>query len=68
MFWASRGGQPGFVHRRSENSSLFLRNILDLDNYSPISVANEEQYEKMVGQFPFHDAELEKVRHEGRRC
>ncbi|KAM3831540.1 LOW QUALITY PROTEIN: exocyst complex component 6B [Vipera latastei] len=37
-----------------------FRNILDLDNYSPISVANEEQYEKMVGQFPFHDAELEK--------
>ncbi|XP_039189846.1 exocyst complex component 6B isoform X3 [Crotalus tigris] len=37
-----------------------FRNILDLDNYSPISVADEEQYEKMVGQFPFHDAELEK--------
>uniref|UniRef100_A0A8C7DXH3 Exocyst complex component n=1 Tax=Naja naja TaxID=35670 RepID=A0A8C7DXH3_NAJNA len=37
-----------------------FRNILDLDNYSPISVADEEQYEKLVGQFPFHDAELEK--------
>ncbi|KAG8134228.1 hypothetical protein E2320_007360, partial [Naja naja] len=36
------------------------QNILDLDNYSPISVADEEQYEKLVGQFPFHDAELEK--------
>ncbi|XP_060538302.1 exocyst complex component 6B isoform X5 [Pantherophis guttatus] len=37
-----------------------FRNILELDNYSPISVADEEQYEKLVGQFPFHDAELEK--------
>lgn len=53
---------------RAAKTVLFLRNILDLDNYSPISVANEEQYEKMVGQFPFHDAELEKVRREGRRC
>ncbi|XP_053258225.1 exocyst complex component 6B isoform X3 [Podarcis raffonei] len=37
-----------------------FRNILDSDNYSPIPVANEEQYQKMVGQFPFHDPELEK--------
>ncbi|XP_058049835.1 exocyst complex component 6B isoform X5 [Ahaetulla prasina] len=37
-----------------------FRNILELDTYSPISVADEEQYEKLVGQFPFHDAELEK--------
>ncbi|XP_062991926.1 exocyst complex component 6B [Elgaria multicarinata webbii] len=37
-----------------------FRNILDSDNYSPIPVANEELYQKMVGQFPFHDAELEK--------
>lgn len=41
---------------------VFHRNILDSDNYSPIPVASEELYQKMVGQFPFHDAELEKVR------
>lgn len=39
----------------------FLRNILDSDNYSPIPVTNEEVYKKIVGQFPFQDAELEKV-------
>ncbi|XP_061439671.1 exocyst complex component 6B isoform X2 [Rhineura floridana] len=37
-----------------------FRNILDSDNYSPIPVANEEMYRKMVRQFPFHDSELEK--------
>ncbi|XP_053111070.1 exocyst complex component 6B isoform X2 [Hemicordylus capensis] len=37
-----------------------FRSILDSDNYSPIPVAHEELYQKMVGQFPFHDAELEK--------
>uniref|UniRef100_A0A8C8VJ29 Exocyst complex component n=1 Tax=Pelusios castaneus TaxID=367368 RepID=A0A8C8VJ29_9SAUR len=37
-----------------------FRNILDSDNYSPIPVANEELYMKIVGQFPFQDTELEK--------
>ncbi|XP_052537806.1 exocyst complex component 6B isoform X4 [Tympanuchus pallidicinctus] len=37
-----------------------FRNILDSDNYSPIPVTNEEIYKKIVGQFPFQDAELEK--------
>uniref|UniRef100_A0A8B9QXM2 Exocyst complex component n=1 Tax=Anas platyrhynchos TaxID=8839 RepID=A0A8B9QXM2_ANAPL len=37
-----------------------FRNILDSDNYSPIPVTNEEMYKKIVGQFPFQDAELEK--------
>nr|XP_056711346.1 exocyst complex component 6B [Euleptes europaea] len=37
-----------------------FRNILDSDNYSPIPVVSEELYQKMVGQFPFHDAALEK--------
>ncbi|XP_063013858.1 exocyst complex component 6B isoform X7 [Melospiza melodia melodia] len=37
-----------------------FRNILDSDNYSPIPVSNEEVYRKIVGQFPFQDAELEK--------
>ncbi|XP_008585952.1 PREDICTED: exocyst complex component 6B-like, partial [Galeopterus variegatus] len=37
-----------------------FRNILDLDNYSPIPVTSEEMYKKVVGQFPFQDIELEK--------
>uniref|UniRef100_A0A8C5JP74 Exocyst complex component n=1 Tax=Junco hyemalis TaxID=40217 RepID=A0A8C5JP74_JUNHY len=37
-----------------------FRNILDSDNYSPIPVSNEDVYRKIVGQFPFQDAELEK--------
>ncbi|XP_032079992.1 exocyst complex component 6B isoform X2 [Thamnophis elegans] len=37
-----------------------FRSILDSDTYSPVSVADQEEYEKLVGQFPFHDAELEK--------
>ncbi|XP_044285453.1 exocyst complex component 6B isoform X1 [Varanus komodoensis] len=37
-----------------------FRNILDSDNYAPIPVASEELHQKIVGQFPFHDAELEK--------
>uniref|UniRef100_A0A674JWP3 Exocyst complex component n=1 Tax=Terrapene triunguis TaxID=2587831 RepID=A0A674JWP3_9SAUR len=37
-----------------------FRNILDSDNYSPIPVANEELYKKIIGQFPFQDPELEK--------
>ncbi|OXB75818.1 UNVERIFIED_CONTAM: hypothetical protein H355_009451 [Colinus virginianus] len=41
-----------------------FRNILDSDNYSPIPVTNEEVYKKIVGQFPFQDAELEKVTYE----
>nr|XP_033809425.1 exocyst complex component 6B isoform X7 [Geotrypetes seraphini] len=37
-----------------------FRNILDSDNYSPIPVADEEVYKKIVGQFPFQDVQLEK--------
>ncbi|XP_069712728.1 exocyst complex component 6B isoform X4 [Phaenicophaeus curvirostris] len=37
-----------------------FRNILDSDNYSPIPVTSEDVYKKVVGQFPFQDAELEK--------
>ncbi|XP_075429380.1 exocyst complex component 6B isoform X2 [Ascaphus truei] len=40
--------------------ALLFRNILDADNYSPIPVADEELYRKIVGQFPFQDSELEK--------
>lgn len=41
---------------------FLYRNILDSDNYSPIPVTSEEMYKKVVGQFPFQDIELEKVR------
>lgn len=41
---------------------FLYRNILDSDNYSPIPVTSEEMYKKVVGQFPFQDTELEKVR------
>ncbi|XP_053314068.1 exocyst complex component 6B isoform X2 [Spea bombifrons] len=37
-----------------------FRNILDADNYSPIPVGDEDAFRKVVGQFPFHDADLEK--------
>ncbi|XP_038649064.1 exocyst complex component 6B isoform X6 [Scyliorhinus canicula] len=36
-----------------------FRYILDLDNYSAIPVLNEEEYMRVMGQFPFHDPELE---------
>uniref|UniRef100_A0AAY3ZY69 Exocyst complex component n=1 Tax=Denticeps clupeoides TaxID=299321 RepID=A0AAY3ZY69_9TELE len=32
-----------------------------LDNYSPIPVATEEDYRRVMGQFPFQDPELEKT-------
>ncbi|XP_069488400.1 exocyst complex component 6B [Ambystoma mexicanum] len=37
-----------------------FRKILDSDNYSPIPVLDEDMYRKIVGHFPFQDAELEK--------
>lgn len=33
-----------------------------MDNYSPIPVETEDEYKLVVSRFPFHDAELEKVR------
>ncbi|XP_048457033.1 exocyst complex component 6B-like [Rhincodon typus] len=36
-----------------------FRYILELDNYSAIPVSNEEEYKRVMGQFPFHDPELE---------
>ncbi|XP_015199336.1 exocyst complex component 6B isoform X1 [Lepisosteus oculatus] len=38
-----------------------FREILDQDNYSPIPVSSEEEYRRIVGQFPFQDPELEKL-------
>lgn len=33
-----------------------------MDNYSPIPVANEEEYKIVISKFPFQDPELDKVR------
>ncbi|KAM4703866.1 exocyst complex component 6 [Rhinophrynus dorsalis] len=37
-----------------------FRAIFEADNYSPIPVANEEEYRTVVGKFPFHDPETDK--------
>ncbi|POI33801.1 hypothetical protein CIB84_002447, partial [Bambusicola thoracicus] len=42
-------------------SGLF-RDIFEADNYSPIPVANEEEYKIVISKFPFQDSELDKVR------
>lgn len=44
------------------NASNFHREIFELDNYSPIPVETEEEYKLVISRFPFHDAEIEKVR------
>lgn len=41
---------------------LFTRDIFEADNYSPIPVANEEEYRIVISKFPFQDPELDKVR------
>uniref|UniRef100_A0A8C3UYB4 Exocyst complex component n=1 Tax=Catharus ustulatus TaxID=91951 RepID=A0A8C3UYB4_CATUS len=40
-------------------SGLF-RDIFEADNYSPIPVANEEEYRIVISKFPFQDPELDK--------
>lgn len=45
-----------------KNASNFHREIFELDNYSPIPVETEEEYKLVISRFPFHDAEIEKVR------
>ncbi|XP_048801234.1 exocyst complex component 6 isoform X7 [Lagopus muta] len=40
-------------------SGLF-RDIFEADNYSPIPVANEEEYKIVISKFPFQDSELDK--------
>ncbi|XP_015110617.1 exocyst complex component 6B [Diachasma alloeum] len=37
-----------------------FRDILDEDNFLPVQVANQEEYNAIVQSFPYHDAELEK--------
>ncbi|NWW39528.1 EXOC6 protein, partial [Panurus biarmicus] len=39
---------------------LFIRDIFEADNYSPIPVANEEEYRIVISKFPFQDPELDK--------
>ncbi|XP_041065737.1 exocyst complex component 6-like isoform X6 [Carcharodon carcharias] len=40
--------------------AIVFREIFESDNYSPIPVANEEEYRMIISRFPFHDLELEK--------
>ncbi|XP_043099795.1 exocyst complex component 6B isoform X2 [Puntigrus tetrazona] len=51
--------QYGEVLLKKWNQSF--RQILDQDNYSPIPVVSPEEYQRMAGQFPFQDPELDKM-------
>ncbi|XP_031761800.1 exocyst complex component 6 isoform X2 [Xenopus tropicalis] len=37
-----------------------FRTIFEADNYSPIPIANEEEYRIVISKFPFQDAETDK--------
>ncbi|KAM8923749.1 exocyst complex component 6 isoform 2-T2 [Pelodytes ibericus] len=37
-----------------------FRDIFEADNYSPIPVANEEEYRNVISKFPFQDQETDK--------
>ncbi|KAM6949399.1 exocyst complex component 6B [Aplochiton taeniatus] len=41
--------------------NLIFRQILDLDNFSPIPVVTEEEYRNYTSQFPLQDPELDKL-------
>uniref|UniRef100_A0A8C4RRS0 Exocyst complex component n=1 Tax=Erpetoichthys calabaricus TaxID=27687 RepID=A0A8C4RRS0_ERPCA len=41
--------------------AVVFREILEHDNYSPIPIVDEAGYRQILGQFPFQDAELEKL-------
>ncbi|XP_044153863.1 exocyst complex component 6 isoform X1 [Bufo gargarizans] len=53
--------------RDKYNEALFkkwaglFRDIFEADNYSPIPVANEEEYMAVISKFPFQDPEGDKV-------
>ncbi|XP_077084340.1 exocyst complex component 6B isoform X3 [Siphateles boraxobius] len=51
--------QYGEILLKKWNQSFRL--ILDQDNYSPIPVGSPEEYQRIAGQFPFQDPELEKM-------
>ncbi|XP_065104847.1 exocyst complex component 6B isoform X1 [Paramisgurnus dabryanus] len=51
--------QYGEILLKKWNQSF--RQILDQDNYSPIPVASLEEYQRITGQFPFQDPELDKM-------
>ncbi|XP_067299598.1 exocyst complex component 6B isoform X1 [Pseudorasbora parva] len=51
--------QYGEILLKKWNQSF--RQILDQDNYSPIPVVSPEEYQRMAGQFPFQDPELDKM-------
>ncbi|XP_016838806.1 exocyst complex component 6B isoform X1 [Nasonia vitripennis] len=39
-----------------------FRDILDEDNFLPIQVSNQEEYDKVLASFPYQDEELKKAR------
>ncbi|XP_057193166.1 exocyst complex component 6B isoform X1 [Triplophysa rosa] len=51
--------QYGEILLKKWNQSF--RQILDQDNYSPIPVATPEEYQRITGQFPFQDPELDNM-------
>ncbi|CAM4520594.1 unnamed protein product [Leuciscus chuanchicus] len=51
--------QYGEILLKKWNQSF--RQILDQDNYSPIPVTSSEEYQRIAGQFPFQDPELDKM-------
>uniref|UniRef100_A0A672S9H5 Exocyst complex component n=1 Tax=Sinocyclocheilus grahami TaxID=75366 RepID=A0A672S9H5_SINGR len=51
--------QYGEILLKKWNQSF--RQILDQDNYSPIPVASPEEYQRIAGQCPFQDPELDKM-------
>uniref|UniRef100_A0A673HPR7 Exocyst complex component n=1 Tax=Sinocyclocheilus rhinocerous TaxID=307959 RepID=A0A673HPR7_9TELE len=51
--------QYGEILLKKWNQSF--RQLLDQDNYSPIPVVSREEYQRIAGQFPFQDPELDKM-------
>uniref|UniRef100_A0A671RV43 Exocyst complex component n=1 Tax=Sinocyclocheilus anshuiensis TaxID=1608454 RepID=A0A671RV43_9TELE len=51
--------QYGEILLKKWNQSF--RQLLDQDNYSPIPVASRDEYQRIAGQFPFQDPELDKM-------
>ena len=45
---------------RKQWMDIFTK-IFEDDNYTPILIENQSQYDDVVEQYPYHDAELEKV-------
>lgn len=59
--WTLRHGKSHFWTIHGVSPFVSVREIFELDNYSPIPVETEVEYKLVVSRFPFHDAEIEKV-------